>query len=126
MSYWLQNGDIPENILVLHSCDNKKCVNPAHLYLGTQHDNMIDFHERKLNHNGKLSKDNVVAIMHLCAKGDLSQIRIGRLFSIGQSQVSAIWLRKRYKCFTVGYATAYPEIEKFRKTGEPSVSIRSV
>lgn len=126
ISYQLNRGPISDEMFVLHSCDNKKCVNPAHLYLGTQHDNMVDFHRRKTSHNGKLSQDNIVAIMYLCGEGYMSQRQIGQLFGIGQSQVSAIWRRKRYKCFTDGYAVGHPEITQFRKEGEPSVSIRTV
>lgn len=35
-------GEIPERMVVCHRCDNTKCINPEHLFLGTQHDNVMD------------------------------------------------------------------------------------
>lgn len=46
-SYRLYKGDIPKGILVRHTCDNRPCVNPDHLVLGTQLDNMADCVERR-------------------------------------------------------------------------------
>lgn len=38
----LLNGPIPDNHFVCHRCDNVRCINPAHLFVGTQSDNMRD------------------------------------------------------------------------------------
>jgi hypothetical protein len=41
-SWIIHNGPIPNGFFVLHRCDNRRCVNPGHLWLGTQKDNIQD------------------------------------------------------------------------------------
>ncbi len=53
IAWELYNGKIPDGKIICHSCDNPRCVNPAHLFCGTQYDNIhdgmrkgrIDFHK---------------------------------------------------------------------------------
>ena len=45
-SYEIHNGKIPEGKLVLHSCDNKKCVNPIHLSIGNHSQNIQEAWDR--------------------------------------------------------------------------------
>lgn len=41
-AWTLANGPIPDGLFVLHRCDRPLCINPSHLFLGTQHDNLLD------------------------------------------------------------------------------------
>ncbi|AXH46618.1 HNH endonuclease [Gordonia phage BobBob] len=41
-AYRVTNGDVPDGLVVRHTCDNRRCVNPKHLILGTQGDNVRD------------------------------------------------------------------------------------
>jgi hypothetical protein len=52
------NGPIPDGMSVLHKCDNRACVNPDHLWLGTYSDNLRDCWA-KGRHPGKRRKSDV-------------------------------------------------------------------
>lgn len=44
--YRLFRGEVTDNLFVCHSCDNRGCINPDHLFLGTQQDNMDDMKQK--------------------------------------------------------------------------------
>lgn len=66
VSYILFKGEIPDKTMVLHHCDNPSCVNPSHLYLGDNKQNMIDMISRdRAKPRGKpptIGKDDVMLI----------------------------------------------------------------
>jgi len=57
IAYRLFKGDVPEGMQVNHHCDNTICVNPDHLYLGTQQDNVTDrvVRGREGNRHGEIN-----------------------------------------------------------------------
>lgn len=52
-SYEAFIGPIPDELFVLHECDNRKCINPKHLFLGTHDDNMQDMDSKGRRKSGE-------------------------------------------------------------------------
>jgi hypothetical protein len=88
VSWKIHNGPIPTGMCVLHKCDIRNCVNPEHLFLGTQADNMRDMAQKERRsgisiHGRKiLSDDEVYLIKSAYKEGILNQSDIAREFGV--------------------------------------------
>jgi hypothetical protein len=100
-SYRLFKGDIPEGMVVRHTCDNPPCVNPEHLIVGTDADNIRDRDTRnrtargQRNGGARLSWDEVLEIRNLLDAGHLQQPLADR-FGVGQTTISRIKRRTHW------------------------------
>jgi len=98
-SYMVFIGKIPKGILVCHKCDNPKCVNPDHLFLGTQQDNMNDMVEKGRSLRGekhpktKLNESDVRRIR----KSRYKPCILARKYKVSQSAIRHIQDRRTWK-----------------------------
>ncbi|MCW7536708.1 HNH endonuclease [Aquabacterium sp. A7-Y] len=100
VAYQLYNGEISCGWCVCHRCDNPRCVNPAHLFVGTHKDNAADMvakgrAARSLGeHNpaARLTADQV-----RCIRSEIgSHVELGRRFGVSPTQVGLIKRGKRW------------------------------
>lgn len=88
-------GSIPDGLCVLHKCDTPLCVNPAHLRLGTQHDNVVDciykgrFARGEKNGRARLTEAGVLAIQREARNGIPHRL-IAESFGVSTKTVSLI------------------------------------
>lgn len=100
-AYLFSKGAIPPGMVVCHSCDNKLCVNPAHLFLGTQLDNMRDLVAKGLFPHGErrgnsvLTDDKVREIRKLFADG-VTQAQIARQFGVNYNTIHSVVTRRTW------------------------------
>lgn len=89
-AYELKNGPIPHGLYVLHSCDEPFCVNPAHLRIGTQKDNMADRCDRHPDSWAKTPKKLTEAKVLEIARSSGLQREIAARYGISQVMVGKI------------------------------------
>lgn len=101
----IHDGDGARNI-VLHSCDNPRCVNPAHLTIGTNTQNQREAYARGLrtapkgsdHANSRLTTEQVRDIRRLYDTGQMLQIPLAKMYGVSQAAISLITRRKTYTC----------------------------
>lgn len=98
MAYHIQFGPIPEHLKCLHRCDNPPCVNPEHLWIGTDQDNSID-RELKGRHGNikgerhgraKMSETDVLAARESYDYGQASIAKLARRYKTSESAMFSI------------------------------------
>lgn len=97
-SWMMHFGEIPDGMQVCHTCDNPACVNPRHLFLGTNADNMNDKAEKGRCNSvhgsphpfAKITEEDVVAIRKMAQDTDLPYTKIAAQMNVSVANICLI------------------------------------
>lgn len=102
LAYWIFGNKPPTGLSVLHTCDNRRCINPNHLYLGTQRENMRDMVVRRRfadvsgenNPRAKLTSRDVLeirnAVSHKFNHDGATHSDIAKRYGVSKSTIDQI------------------------------------
>lgn len=112
VSWWLDSGEWPKGLCVLHKCDNPLCVRPEHLFIGSQHENMADMSnkgrrsagdkhsitQRGMNNGrSKLTEVQVLESRQLYSTGMFTQQTLAFLYGISQVHMGRILNKENWR-----------------------------
>jgi hypothetical protein len=98
----IHHGPIPPGMLVMHSCDNPKCVNPRHLKAGTPKENMADMDAkgRRVIAYAKGEKSHLSVLnehaVRFIRSTDMNNSELGRIFGLTPNAIRAVRTRKSW------------------------------
>lgn len=101
ISYEMHKGSIPDGMCVLHKCDNRCCVNPDHLVLGTHQDNLDDMFCKNRHIKGekscksKLTEAQVIEIRNLSK--DNTKNQLANMFNVSPHTIYSVVSRRSWK-----------------------------
>ena len=107
IAWELTHGEIPPQKSVCHTCDTRNCVNPAHLFLGSHQENMIDKRNKgrgagwvgargERSGKAKIRETDVKKLLADWKTGKFLQRELALKYGIGQQMVSCIVTRKNW------------------------------
>lgn len=117
MTWFIVNGEFPK-LLVCHTCDNRKCCNPKHLFLGTYQDNHDDMvlkgrHAKGNTHryilypesikygeknpSSKLTSKNVIKLRKQYLSGDFTRKELSKIYGVGYRTICQIVNRETWQ-----------------------------
>lgn len=113
-SYELHKGRVPKGVFVLHTCDTPACVNPDHLFLGNNQDNVDDmiakgrhvrggtyskgkYQRGELHHGARLTATDVQAIRAAYNAGGVSFSQLARKYGLALGHVFRIVKKKAWR-----------------------------
>lgn len=115
LSYEIFKGIIPETYEVCHSCDNRKCINPDHLFVGTKQENVKDrerkgrniVHFGEANSRAKLTQKDVLRIRQERAQNKTPYSELAQRYGVCKKTMQNAVHGKTWKC--VRYLPEPPE-----------------
>lgn len=102
-AWTITNGTIPDGLFICHSCDNRKCCNTSHLFLGTAADNVRDAVSKNRNASGEksssaiLTEQQVREIRKRYAQGGITTYGLGDEYGVSFTTIHAVITRRSWK-----------------------------
>lgn len=90
LSYEIYCGPIPEELHVLHTCDNRVCTNPKHLFLGTNADNVADKIAKGRQRYGTSSKLTDADVIAIRAADGVTHKALAEFYGVTRPHISKL------------------------------------